>query len=133
MPKRLASAGQASSSILDCDRIIVPVCVLCAAGGTEQDRAGSGAGRRLEHDCMWLQDTCCLLQQHAGTSGPAHPPCTQVRCPRAPPCQAPPQVHQGNHWVCAVIDLQNRKFVYYDSLKVGGLLCCWASPSLRPS
>lgn len=52
MPKRLKASGQASDSILDCDRIILPV-------------------------------------------------------------------HQGLHWVCAVIDLQHRKFVYYDSLKVG--------------
>ncbi|PRW61285.1 Sorting and assembly machinery component 50 [Chlorella sorokiniana] len=50
LPKRLASVGQASECILDCDRIIVPV-------------------------------------------------------------------HQGLHWVCAVIDLQNQKLVYYDSLK----------------
>lgn len=28
------------------------------------------------------------------------------------------QVHQGLHWVCAMIDLQNKKLVYYDSLKV---------------
>lgn len=51
MPKKLRASGQASESILDCDRIVVPV-------------------------------------------------------------------HQGLHWVCAVIDLQHRKFVYYDSLKV---------------
>ena len=51
MPKRLAVSGQASESILDVDRIVVPV-------------------------------------------------------------------HQGMHWVCAVIDLQQRKFIYYDSLKV---------------
>jgi hypothetical protein len=55
MPKRLASSGQASSCILDVDRIVVPV-------------------------------------------------------------------HQGLHWVCAVIDLQHQKLIYYDSLKVG---CCW--------
>lgn len=47
---RLARMGQASQSILDCDRIIVPV-------------------------------------------------------------------HQGLHWVCAMIDMQNQKLVYYDSLK----------------
>lgn len=29
-----------------------------------------------------------------------------------------PQVHQGMHWVCAMVDLQNRRLVYYDSLKV---------------
>lgn len=28
------------------------------------------------------------------------------------------QVHQGLHWVCAMIDMQNQKLVYYDSLKV---------------
>lgn len=50
LPKRLKASGQASDSILDCDRIVLPV-------------------------------------------------------------------HQGMHWVCAVIDLQHRKFVYYDSLK----------------
>ncbi|KAL4421737.1 hypothetical protein ABPG77_002353 [Micractinium sp. CCAP 211/92] len=49
VPTRLKTSGQASESILDCDRIILPV-------------------------------------------------------------------HQGLHWVCAVIDLQHRKFVYYDSL-----------------
>lgn len=53
MPKRLATAGQASACVLDCDRIIVPV-------------------------------------------------------------------HQGQHWVCAVVDLQHQRLLYYDSLKVGG-------------
>jgi Ulp1 family protease len=52
-PKKLKSTGQASASVLDCDRIIMPV-------------------------------------------------------------------HQGVHWVCAVIDLAQRKFVYYDSLGVSG-------------
>ncbi|KAL4452571.1 hypothetical protein ABPG75_008233 [Micractinium tetrahymenae] len=50
LPKRLKASGQASDSILDCDRVILPV-------------------------------------------------------------------HQGLHWVCAVIDLQQKKFVYYDSLR----------------
>ena len=27
-------------------------------------------------------------------------------------------VHQGLHWVCAVIDLANRCFIYYDSMGV---------------
>jgi hypothetical protein len=53
LPKRLAAAGQASASVLDCDRIVLPV-------------------------------------------------------------------HQGVHWVCAVVDLQRRRLVYYDSLKVSG-------------
>lgn len=55
LPKRLAAAGQASASILDCDRVVLPV-------------------------------------------------------------------HQGLHWVCAVIDLQRQRFIYYDSLKVGGMV-----------
>jgi len=52
LPIRLKSAGQLCESILDCDRIIIPM-------------------------------------------------------------------NQGNmHWVCAVIDLQNKKLIYYDSLAV---------------
>ena len=57
LPNRLASSGQASECILDCDRIVVPV-------------------------------------------------------------------HQGMHWVCAVVDLQHKKLVYYDSLRVGCTRTC---------
>lgn len=30
-------------------------------------------------------------------------------------------VHQGIHWVCAVVDLEQQRFVYYDSLHVRAL------------
>lgn len=50
MPRQLKRQGQSSESILDCDRVILPV-------------------------------------------------------------------HQGMHWVCAVIDIANKRFIYYDSLK----------------
>ena len=131
MPKRLASAGQASSSILDCDRIIVPVRVHACSWGM-------GLGRGKGCVC-WGSALLPVTHCGMGSATAAGPLPRQPLEPTAPPASTkppacplaphapPPQVHQGCHWVCAVIDLANRKFVYYDSLKARPTACCAAA------
>jgi len=100
LPKRLASAGQASRSVLDCDRIIVPVRAAwdwrggsTAAASTQRASAPCQVRRYFtQHDA---QDLC-------------------VTCLPSPPTQ----VHQQDvHWVVAMIDLQSGKLEYYDPLQ----------------
>lgn len=97
----------------------------CRCGGGRCLRSWPGRGRRARASWTATASSCRCVQEKGWE---AHTACILHRRwagrailsmpPTATALHDALQVHQGLHWVCAVIDLQNRKLVYYDSLKV---------------
>ena len=119
LPKRLALAGQACESILDCDLIILPVHQVMRVRGGGGGRGGAGAGagagaerpgrqrsRQREHVVFLPVHQVMYLWCGWEGRGPAacdlsfHP---LLGCP----CR---------RWLCVALDLQQQRLVYCHSL-----------------
>ena len=76
------------------------------------ERGVSRAGREMLGECVASGRGPCCPSACLLACRPASPARRRRRAPAAP------QVHQGVHWVCAVIDLKAQQLLYYDSLRV---------------